>query len=150
MKQLGIAVVLLVGLALTGCGSGNSNSLPSNSMNGTWNATLVGGNDATMFQFGTSLTANSNGVLSISDFKLTTDSPCFADGETETGSVTLSGDIKASPNGQFAMAVQSNPPAGNTLMLMGIDKGNDISGRWTLSGNVDCSASGTFTMAKTM
>ena len=148
MKQMGTAVVLLVALALIGCGSGvSSNSTPT-AVNGNWRATLVAGNDATMFQFGTSLTANSNGVLKVSDFNFTTDSPCFAVGVTVNGSVTLGGDIEASPNGQFAMAVQSDEPSGNTLTLSGTDKGNSITGNWTLAGGAGCTGSGTFTMTK--
>lgn len=147
MKQFGIAVLLLIGLSLVGCGSSNSIS-NSNNVNGTWNATLVGGNKTTMFQFGTSLTADSDGILTISDFNLTTDSPCFADGETESGSVTLSGDFKASPSGKFSMMIQSKPPSGDTLMLSGSDNGNTILGNWALTGSSGCTGSGTFTMLK--
>jgi hypothetical protein len=147
MKQFAIAVVLLIGLALMGCGSSSSNS-NSNNVNGNWNATLVGGNKSTMFQFGTSLTADSDGVLTISNFNLTTNSQCFADGETESGSVTLSGDFNAIPSGKFGMMIQSTPPSGNSLMLSGTDKGNTISGTWTLTGISGCTGSGTFTMMK--
>jgi hypothetical protein len=149
MKQFGIAALLLVGLNLIGCGSSNSNSNSnSNNVNGTWNATLVGRNKSTMFQFGTSLTADSDGILTISDFTLTTNSPCFADGETESGSVTLSGDFKASPSGKFDMMIQSKPPSGDTLMLSGTDNGNTILGNWALTGRSGCTGSGTFTMMK--
>jgi len=148
MTRFGIAVLLLVGLPLTGCGSSNSINSNTNNVNGNWNATLASGDNSSMFQFATSLTADSNGVLTISDFNFTTDSPCFADGETEAGSVTLGGDLKASPSGQFAMAIRSNPPSGNTLMLSGTDKGKTISGSWTLTGDSGCDGFGTFTMKK--
>jgi ABC-type phosphate/phosphonate transport system substrate-binding protein len=76
MKQFGIAALLLAGLALTGCGSSNSNS-NANNVNGNWNASLVSGDNTSMFQFGTSLMADKNGVLTISSFDLTTNFGVF-------------------------------------------------------------------------
>src|SRR5580765_292721 len=61
MTRFGIAVLLLVGLPLTGCGSSNSINSNTNNVNGNWNATLVSGDNSSMFQFATSLTADSKG-----------------------------------------------------------------------------------------
>jgi len=145
MKQFGIAVIMLLGLTLIGCGSSSSNS---SNINGNWNATLVGSNNTTMFQFGTSFTANGDGSVTVSNFNFTSNSSCFANGATETGSFGVAGDFNGNTNGTFGMTVQSTSPSGNTLTLAGTDKGNTISGTWTLAGSTGCTGSGTFTMSK--
>jgi len=145
MRQFGVVFVLLIGLALVGCGS---NSSKTSNINGTWNATLVSGGNATVFAFGTSLQQNNDGTLSVTNFKFTTNSPCFVSGETETGSFTLSGNFNGNVNGTFGMNVQSGDPSGNTLALDGTANGNTISGTWTLTGSGGCTGNGTFTMTK--
>jgi hypothetical protein len=145
MKQFGIVFVLLIGLALVGCGSNSSNA---SNVNGTWNATLVSGGNTTVFAFGTSLAENSDGSLSVTNFKFTTNSPCFVSGETETGSFTLSGNFNGNVNGSFGMNVLSGDPSGNTLALNGTANGNTISGTWTLTGSGGCTGNGSFTMTK--
>lgn len=146
MKQFSIALLLAVGLALVGCGSNNNN--PAN-INGTWNATLLSNGNTTNFNFGTSLKVNSDGSLSVTNFNFTTSSSCFASGETESGSFTLSGNFNGNVNGQFGMTVQSGTPAGNTLALTGtVSNGNTITGNWTLTGSSGCTGNGTFTMTK--
>lgn len=143
MKQFAVAVLLVMGLVMAGCGSNGSGSV-----NGTWNATLTGNNAAPVFTFGTSLTTNSNGGLNITNFSFTTSSPCFSSGETETGSFTLSGNFSGQVHGSFGMTISSVSPAGNTLVLNGTETGNTISGTWTLTGSSGCTGSGTFTMTK--
>jgi hypothetical protein len=145
MKQFAVTFLLLMGLALVGCGSNDTN--PAN-VNGTWNATLLSSNSQTSFAFGTSLSVNGDGSLTISKFTFNSDSPCFVSGETESGSFTLSGNFSGQVHGQFGMNVQSVNPAGNTLTLTGTASGNTISGNWTLTGGSGCSGSGTFTMTK--
>ncbi len=145
MKQFAVAVLLAVGLALVGCGSNSSN--PAN-VNGTWNATLLSNNTSTDFNFGTSLTVNGDSSVSVTNFKFTTSSPCFASGETETGSFTLSGNFNGNVNGKFGMNVNSGTPSGNALALVGTVNGNTITGTWTLTGSSGCTGSGTFTMNK--
>lgn len=144
MKRLGAALVLLIGLALVGCGS---NKNPSN-INGTWNATLMSGGNTTVFSFGTSLNVNGDSSLTVSNFQFTTNSSCFVSGETETGSFTLSGNFNGSVNGKFGFNVQSGNPSGNTLALSGTANGNTITGTWTLTGSGGCTGNGTFTMTK--
>lgn len=146
MKQFAIALLLAVGLALVGCGSNNNN--PAN-INGTWNASLLSNGNTTDFNFGTSLKVNTDGSLSVTNFNFTTSSSCFASGETESGSFTLSGNFNGNVNGQFGMTVQSGTPSGNTLALTGtVSNGNSITGNWTLTGSSGCTGNGTFTMTK--
>jgi len=130
MRHFKLALLLLLGVILIGSGSSNSNlnHPAANNVNGTWNATLVGSDKAMMFQFGTSLATDGNGLLTFSNFSLTTDSSCFADGETETGSVTFGADLASSPNGLFWMGLQSKPPSQNMLTLSGKQRGANISG----------------------
>jgi hypothetical protein len=145
LRRFVAGIVLLISLALIGCGSNSSN--PSN-INGTWNATLVSGGNATVFTFGTSLKENGDGSLSVSNFSFTTNSLCFVSGETETGSFTLSGNFNGAVSGKFGFTVESGSPTGNTLALSGDANGNTISGTWTLTGSSGCTGNGTFTMTK--
>ena len=145
MKQFVVGFVLLVSLALVGCGSNNSNA---SNINGTWNATLTSAGNQTVFTFGTALKVNGDGSLNVTNFQFTTTSPCFVSGETESGSFTLSGDFNGNVNGKFGFNVQSGNPAGNTLALSGTASGNTISGTWTLTGSSGCTGNGTFTMTK--
>ena len=60
---------------------------------------------------------NGDGSVSVTNFNFTTNSPCFASGETETGSFTLSGNFNGNVNGKFGMNVKSGTPSGNALAL---------------------------------
>ena len=147
MKQFAVLVLLTAGLMLAGCGS-NSGANPTN-INGNWNATLMGNSNTTSFAFGTSLAVNSDGSVSVNNFNFTTSSPCFARGETESGSFTLGGNFNGQVNGSFGMTVQSASPSGNTLKLNGtVANGNTINGTWILTGSTGCTGSGSFTMTK--
>ena len=146
MKQFGVMFVLLIGLALFGCGS---NSSKTSNINGTWNATLMSnGGGSPAFTFGTFLKVNGDHSLSISNFSFTTDSACFVSGETENGSFTLSGNFNGQVKGSFGFSVLSGSPSGNTLTLSGTANGNTISGTWSLTGSGGCTGSGNFTMTK--
>ena len=145
MKQFAAAVVVAVGLVLIGCGSNNNSS--SNTVNGTWNASLMSGGNTPVFAFGTSMTENNDGSLNITNFSFTTSSSCFSS-ETESGSFKLAGNFNGNVNGKFGMTVQSSTPTGNTLALTGAVSGNTITGTWTLTGGSGCTGSGSFTMTK--
>ena len=145
MKHFAVGALLIAVLAIVGCGYSNRNA---GSINGMWNATLLSNGNATNFNFGTSLTAAGNGGLTVVSFSFTTNSPCFANGETETGSFTLSGNYNGQVNGTFGMTIQSSGSAPNTLVLNGTAAGNTISGNWTLAGSPGCTGSGTFVMTR--
>lgn len=145
MKQFAVAVLLLVSLTVIGCGYSNRNA---GSINGTWNATLLSNGNSTNFNFGTSLTETGNGSITFVNFNFTSSSPCFANGETETGSFTLSGNYNGQVNGTFGMTIQASGSAPNTLVLNGTAAGNTISGNWTLAGSPGCTGSGTFVMTR--
>ncbi len=146
MKNFAVATLLVLGLVMAGCGS-SSSSNPAN-INGTWNATLMDANQNPVFKFGTSLVVNGDNSLSISNFSFSTNSNCFASGETETGSFTLSGNFNGNVTGKFGLAVQSGNPAGNTLTLSGAVTGSTITGTWMLTGSSGCTGTGAFTMNK--
>ena len=145
MKQFVVAMLLVAGLTLVGCGSSSSGN-PAN-INGTWNATLLDSNNATFFTFGTSLLVKGDGTLNVTNLTITAPSPCFASAATESGSFTLGGNLNGKVTGTFGFTVLSGNPAGNTLMLSGMANGNTISGTWTLSG-VGCAGTGSFSMVK--
>lgn len=145
MKQFAVALLLLAGLALLGCG----NNMNPATINGSWNATLMSsGSNNPIFTFGTSLMVNGDGSLSITNFSFNTSSPCFVSGETESGSFTLSGNFNGQVNGTFGFTVKSGSPAGNTLTLTGTASGNTVSGTWILVGGTGCTGNGTFTMTR--
>jgi hypothetical protein len=146
MKNLAVALVLVVGFTMAGCGSNNSAS--STNVNGSWTAMLTDASGNPAFTFGTSLVANGDGTLTISNLTFTTQSGCFVSGQTATGSFGLSGNFNGNTMGSFQFVVKSQNPAGNTLSLMGTVKGNTITGTWTLTGNLACEGSGNFTMTK--
>lgn len=143
MKYFAAAILLVAALTFVGCGS---KSNPAN-INGNWNATLTDSTDAPIFSFGTSLIVNGDGSLAVSNFKFTSNSPCFTQAGTETGSFTLGGDFNGNVKGSFGFTVQSASPAGATLTLNGTANGNTITGTWSLSGS-GCSGTGNFTMTK--
>jgi hypothetical protein len=144
MKQFCIVIALVLGFTL-GCGSDHSKS---SDINGNWNATLTSAGNQTVLAFATSLKANGDSSLNISNFHFTTDSPCFVSDETESGSFTVNGDFDGNVKGKFGMTVQSGDPAGNALALSGTDDGNTISGTWTLTGGSGCTGNGTFAMTR--
>ena len=146
MKLLRLALFLGLGLLLVGCGNDRATG---GNINGNWTASLTdtGGNQS--FAFTTSLiAAGSNGVLTVNNFRFTTQSACFVSGETESGTFALSGDFNGNVSGQFGMSVLSGSPGGNTLTLAGAVHGGSISGTWVLAGGGGCNGSGTFTMTR--
>jgi hypothetical protein len=149
MKTFAVAILLVMGLGVIGCGSGSGNN--SGNINGNWSATLTpnGGGNA-VFAFTTSLVASgSNGTLTVSNFAFTTnDSSCTISSATETGSFVVSGNFNGQVTGNFNLTITSTNPSGVTLTLSGPVSGNSISGTWSLSGSASCTGSGTFTMTR--
>jgi hypothetical protein len=147
MKQLGIAVLLVLGLTLAACGGGSSSS--SNSINGNWTATLTNPDGSPAFAFTTSLSQSSGTVVTVTNLSFTTSTSCFSSGGTETGSFVLSGNFNGSVSGGFQMTAQSGTPSGNTLILQGTVNNNAVTGTWTLTGVTSgCTGSGTFIMTR--
>jgi hypothetical protein len=145
MKQFTLALLLVAALTLVGCGS-NSSSNPAN-INGTWTATLLDSSNNPQFTLGMSLlSSGSNGSVSVSNFTITSPSPCFGTAQTETGSFSLMGNFNGNMTGSFGMTVNSATP-GNSLKLTGTANGNTITGNWTLFG-AGCTGTGTFTMTR--
>ena len=145
MKNLAVAMLLLVGMIAVGCGSNNNNS---SNINGNWTASLTNGSGAQAFNFGTNIIVNSDGTLSFTSFSFTTNSSCFSSGETESGTFGLMGNFNGNVNGTFGMTVSSSQPSGNTLVLNGTVSGKTIKGTWTLTGSAGCSGTGNFVMTQ--
>lgn len=146
MKQFCVALLLVVSLALVGCGSGNGSNPVT--VNGNWSAILVNDDGSSAFAFTTALLVKGDGTLSVTNFTFSSDSPCFVAGQTTSGSFALSGDFNGHVTGTFAFTVESQSPVGNTLTLSGTASGNTISGTWTLTGGTGCTGSGRFTMTR--
>jgi len=146
MKQVAAVVLLGVCAVLVGCGS--SSSSPAN-INGTWTAILTDTNNQTFFQFGTSLVVQGDGSLAVSNFTITSPSPCISEGggTTETGSFSLTGNFNGNVTGSFGFMVQSNTQSTNTIKLTGTATGKTISGTWSATG-IGCSGNGLFTMTR--
>ena len=141
--KLAVASLLLLGIALIGCGT---SSKSGGNINGTWSATLMDTNSTQAFAFNTSIAESTNGSLSISNFHYSTNSPCFVSGESESGSFSLAGNFNGNVAGKFGMNVQSGSPGGNNLTLSGTVTGNTITGTWSSAGSSGCTGNGTFTM----
>jgi hypothetical protein len=147
MKQLGMAMVLAVGLLLAACGGGSSRSAAT--VTGNWTATLTNTDSTPAFTFTTSLMQNSGTVVTGTNLSFTTNTPCFTSGGTQTGSFVLSGNFNGNITGAFQLTITSGTPAGNTLTLQGSVNNNTITGTWTLTGVTSgCAGSGNFTMTR--
>ena len=90
MKE--VAILLLVALALNGCGSSNTTATQT-AAGGTWQAQTFGGiGPDSGFSFITQFTLGSNGTLSISYFQFlnSNSAQCFpVSGGTQAGSMIL-------------------------------------------------------------
>jgi len=144
MRQLTIALLLVLGLTLSACGGSGNNS---NNVNGNWTAMLTNTDGTPAFSFTTSLSQSNGTVVTGTNLTFTTSSPCFASGSTETGGFTLTGNTGGVTTGNFELTIQSGTPSGNVLTIQGTLNNNMISGTWTLSGVTSgCTGSGNFTM----
>ena len=154
MKE--VAILLLVALALNGCGS--STPTPQTAAGGVWSADLPGGSgEASGFSFTTQFTVNSDGTLSITYFQFLTHGTCFPiSGGTQTGTMALTANTTTfAVTGTFTYTVQS---ANNTLTLNGTVTGSQagttlsggtVTGSWTLTGDPGCTGTtGSFTMTQ--
>ena len=161
MRQ--VAVLLLMGLMLNGCGGSNA---PVQQASGAiWQAQLIGGTgSAAGLSFITQFTINDNGGLNFSNFQLLNAGTCLpVDPASPTGEFTNLDVISNSGEvtGGFSLNVQGN---GTTLALTGNLTGTEtgaqigtsnvgtftaatITGTWTLAGTcTEAAADTSFTM----
>lgn len=145
-KSFGMIVLLLLGLATTGCSS-NTNS---GTINGTWTANLTNADGSPAFAFTTDFTQQSGSSISVTNFKFTTSGSCFTSATSETGSFGLTGTFNGNVAGTFGMTISTLFPAAtnNVLTLQGTVAGNTITGTWTLTGITGCTGNGNFTVNK--
>lgn len=146
MKQFITALLLLLSVTFTGCGSSNGAA----NINGTWFATLSGAtNEALAFTAG--LTLNADGSLGTSSFSFTVNNTsCSFPTVTESGAFTLTGNFNGQVSGKFHYVVTSTGVEVNILTLDGTVSGGQITGTWTVTGaTAGCSGNGTFVMTTT-
>ncbi len=145
-KQFALPIMLVFGLALTGCGNTAGN------IDGNWTANLITPPGGTpVFAFQTSFTGSGSGTLTITSLTFSTSGSCFATGPfTETGTASLSGDYNGHVTGSFGMIISTTFPAGtnNVLTLNGTVANGTITGTWSLTGSTGCTGTGVFTATK--
>jgi hypothetical protein len=144
MNKFALVVLMVLGLALAGCGS---NSHATGNINGNWQATLNSSGTETI-AFNTLLTVNAGGSLGTSNFTVTVNNTaCSFQSTTESGSFMLQGNFNGQVSGTFQYTVETTGVEKNTLTLNGMVSGGQITGTWTLSGaTANCSGNGTFIM----
>jgi hypothetical protein len=144
MRKLAVAMLLMAGLLMAGCGSNSK----SGNVSGTWTATLTDTNQNQAFNFTVQMVDTGNGTVNVTNLSFSTNSSCFVSGETATGTFGLTGNFNGNVQGTFGMTVTSGNPSGNVLTLTGTVNGATITGHWSLTGSVDCTGSGNFTMTR--
>lgn len=144
MKPMVFCLTAALILFSAACGSNSSKS----AINGTWTAALTNTGGSQAFNFTTNLSSTSGTGVTVTNLSFTTQSPCFAGGETASGAFTLSGTLNGVTSGGYQMTIQSSNPTGNTLTLTGTLNNNTINGAWTLTGSSGCTGTGSFTMNK--
>lgn len=142
--KLTLWIALAMALILAACGSGSSTS---NSVAGTWTATLSNTAGTTVYVFNTALTQTSTDVVNGAGLTFTTGgAPCFEELGSQTGQLTINGSANT-----FQLTISGAQPGAsalNTLTLQGSVSGGKITGTWALQGFGGCSGSGNFTMTK--
>jgi hypothetical protein len=145
MRKIWMIGLLSLGLVLAGCGSSNSSG--SNNINGTWMANLTDANGNTAFGFSANFAQASGSSVTVTNFTITSPSPCFPSTTAETGTFGLGGNSNGTVMGTFGMTVTTMfPTTNNLLTLSGTVNGKTITGTWTLTGVSGCSGNGNFTL----
>ncbi len=172
MKKLGIFGVLVLQMAVCGCGSSPLNSSINNTATtGNWEAILTGGiQQASLLNFVTAFSVTNNGPLDITGLSFFNAGACFGTGlnnTTESGSATLSTASTGAVTGTLTMTVNSTTPSGNALTLTGNLTGTStgstttigslsngvVVGTWKLTGgqgDPSCVGTGSFLMCQTL
>jgi len=148
MKYL-VGVFMLAALVLSvACGGSSSNGSNVN-VNGNWSVALSGTGGNQVLTFTTTLVQSGNNGLSGENLTFTTNSACFADGGTETGTLTINGNTGGVTSAGIQLTIASTgSAAGNMLTLNGTLQSNTVTGTWTLNGGTGCTGNGNFTMTK--
>jgi hypothetical protein len=146
MNKLCVIGILALGLAMAGCGSSTNSG--SGNINGAWTASLTNTDGTTAFGFAANFAQASGSSVTVTNFTITSPSPCFPTTTTETGTFGLMGGSNGTATGTFGMTVSTMFPAAtnNVLTLTGAVNGKTISGTWTLTGLSGCSGNGSFTI----
>jgi hypothetical protein len=149
MRQM--AIVLLLSLVfLNGCGGSNSGPAKSDTMTGSWTATLAG---TPVVRFNTTLMQNSPTDVTVTDFGFQGPVSCFTAFAGRSATFNSTGIVNGNITGSFTFTVTTlfPGPAQNVLVLQGSVNGPRIDGTWNRTGGATIlcdSASGTFTMTK--
>lgn len=172
MKKLAILLVLALELAVCGCGTTPPNPVITTSINGLWEARMLGGTgEASELGFTATLIPENSGPLNISTFAFFNQGTCFDNGLNEenvagranfttnpgtdlvTGSLNLT--VKSTTLGNVLTLI--SPEGGLTGMSNGtttttgtLTNGVAV-GTWTLTNNNNdaaCQGAGTFVMCQ--
>jgi hypothetical protein len=148
MNKICVMALLAFGLIMAGCGSSNSGNTSANNINGTWSASLMNSDGTSAFGFSANFAQASGNSVNVTNFTITSPSPCFPSTTAETGTFGLSGNSNGTVTGTFGMTVTTMYPGAtnNLLTLQGAVNGKTITGTWTLTGLSGCSGNGTFTI----
>jgi hypothetical protein len=131
MKRIGLAIILLMALALFSCGGGGSSA---QIIHGDWEAGLTNPDGTAAFAFTATLAQNGK-TVNVTKFSLTLPSSCFGAETAAVGLFTSPYTTHGVTSGNVQMTVQSDPASTNgmnTLALDGKFLRNVIWGTWTL------------------
>jgi hypothetical protein len=173
MKKLAILILLVLELAVSGCGTSSPSTVTNTATSGFWETQLIGGmGEASKLNFVTGFDVTNSGPLDVTSFSFFNSSACFANGlngSTETGTASFTTNTGTDQvTGQLTFTVTSVTPPGNVLTLTspaggltgtsngtstttGTLSGGIAVGTWQLtggSGDASCTGQGTFTMCQ--
>lgn len=169
MKKLAL-IVLMLELAVCGCGNSTPTTNNNTQTTGNWEAFLTGGTaQASLLNFVVSFNVTNSGPLDFTDpgVSFFNQGACFGtdvNDETENGTATLNTANGGTVTGTLNMNIVSTTN-GNTLTLSGTLTGNSngtttttgnltngvVVGTWSLSGgggDASCTGSGSFLMCQ--
>ncbi len=138
---------MMLAMVLGSCG-GSSGPAPK-SIDGFWIAQLKNPDGTLGLMFTTNLTQGSGSALGISNFSITSPSPCFTSITGQSGTFTATGSSGGYQTGPFAMTVSTafGTAVENVDTLTGTrNSDGSITGNWTLTGLAGCNSTGTFLM----
>ena len=137
---ISLATLLVIALALVGCGTNSSSPL-----SGAWSGTLNNPDGTVAYTFTTNITQSSNGTLSLPGLKFTSVGAC--------GALALVGGSGTESKQSVLITISSGlaQPEATEAVLSGTMSSNKITGTWTLIGAIaPCNGNGTFTMIQPM